>query len=334
MPTDLRMPDPSPAEAFVARGREALKLLRPQMDALTEAELVPINVDVTMAVSRALGVLPAVAAMRERIRTCCPQSDQDAIDQLEDRAYAASSANGAHETATTVPGEFDAVVTEVFDARNVLLQVGRGLVACNIIKAEQLGGLNGGRGYRESAADLIALTDLYSERWSAIEGRVPFQEGQVTHARAVAERLAAMVGVRELMPEHSTPTADTRIRAFTLLDRAYDELRRAITYLRWREDDADVIAPSFRSQQFVRRNSDDKNGEKNGAKPAGPDAPVKPGTSPTDISKSDGTSTFAPAPAGPSVVAPAKPEQPVDATKVLIGRAPSGASLGSPFTEK
>lgn len=36
-----------------------------------------------------------------------------------------------------------------------------------------------------------------------------------------------------------------RQRAFTLFVRAYEECRRAATYLRWHEDDADDIAPSL-----------------------------------------------------------------------------------------
>jgi hypothetical protein len=40
--------------------------------------------------------------------------------------------------------------------------------------------------------------------------------------------------------------SEVRARAMTLLMRAYDDCRRAITYVRWSEGDADVIAPAIK----------------------------------------------------------------------------------------
>ena len=38
---------------------------------------------------------------------------------------------------------------------------------------------------------------------------------------------------------------ENRLRAFTLLVRSYDAVRRAIAYLRWRQGDSDHFAPSL-----------------------------------------------------------------------------------------
>ena len=40
-------------------------------------------------------------------------------------------------------------------------------------------------------------------------------------------------------------SAEQRDRAFTLFIRCYDQIRRAILFLRWEQDDADTIAPSL-----------------------------------------------------------------------------------------
>ena len=37
----------------------------------------------------------------------------------------------------------------------------------------------------------------------------------------------------------------TQTQAFVLLSRTYSEVRRAITYLRWRSGDADKVAPDL-----------------------------------------------------------------------------------------
>ena len=51
-----------------------------------------------------------------------------------------------------------------------------------------------------------------------------------------------MLGEREQAPTHVSDLTEMRARAFTLLDIAYDQLRRAISFLRWDEGDVDAMA--------------------------------------------------------------------------------------------
>ena len=44
-----------------------------------------------------------------------------------------------------------------------------------------------------------------------------------------------------------------RDRAYTLVVETYDEIRRALNYVRWAEDDADEIAPSLYAGRAHRR---------------------------------------------------------------------------------
>jgi hypothetical protein len=46
--------------------------------------------------------------------------------------------------------------------------------------------------------------------------------------------------------------AAQRHRAYTLFVRAYDEVRRAVSFLRWRKGDADDIIPSIYSVRAAR----------------------------------------------------------------------------------
>ena len=52
-------------------------------------------------------------------------------------------------------------------------------------------------------------------------------------------------GLREQGPAVVQDVARIRDQAFTLMMRAYDEVRRAVTFLRWQQGDADTIAPSL-----------------------------------------------------------------------------------------
>ncbi len=253
MTTELIHPDTNPAIAFVARGREALVRLAPQMAALEAGQLSPMNVDITLAVSRALGVAPAIGALRARIATDCAAADQTAIDELEDRAFAAACANMDYETTIAPPQGIEPVLQEAFDARGVLLPAAKLLIACNLLKEEQIAGLKGGHGYRDVADDLLTLSGLFATNWSRIEGQVPIRRAQLDRLQGLGEKLLQMLGIREMTPERIAATADIRARAFTLLDNAYSEARRAVTTLRWNEGDADAIAPPLRSRPVVRR---------------------------------------------------------------------------------
>jgi hypothetical protein len=53
------------------------------------------------------------------------------------------------------------------------------------------------------------------------------------------------IGEKEQAPAVVADASARRARAFTLFVRAYDQVRRAVTYLRWEDDDADLIAPSL-----------------------------------------------------------------------------------------
>lgn len=79
------------------------------------------------------------------------------------------------------------------------------------------------------------------------------------------------------MPTGAEPGAmsanERRQRAFTLFARAYDECRRAATYLRWQEGDADELVPSLYSGRNASRRGPE---EPEPAIPAGPpQAPVQ-----------------------------------------------------------
>ena len=71
------------------------------------------------------------------------------------------------------------------------------------------------------------------------------QASELDGAGALAERLLRAVGEREVAPAMSGASTSNRQRAFVLFLRAYDEARRMVTFLRWREDDVDTITPSL-----------------------------------------------------------------------------------------
>jgi hypothetical protein len=299
MTTDLKFPRPAVVNPLTALSSASLERLRSEMDAIDEKTLVPVNIDVNLAVSRALGVAPAVAAIRERIVRECPTADLHAIDQLEDRAYSLSYATALYESAVAPPNDFTDIVEEVMEARGVLLSVAKGLVACNLLDTEQIANINGGHGYRETAADAILLVSVLRANLTQLEGKMPFTREQLTRVEQAANRLTALVGIREQTPDRAADAANLQRRAYRLLDAAYSEVRRVVTYLRWSEDDAEAIAPPLRSRPITRKPADKPADGTSDATPPAAAAPVQQAK--TEVV------TTAPAPSAPAATAPTTP---------------------------
>lgn len=57
--------------------------------------------------------------------------------------------------------------------------------------------------------------------------------------------LRPTIARREQVQAKQSVVTKDRLRAFTLLSRAYNEARRAAVYLRWNDGDADSLVPSF-----------------------------------------------------------------------------------------
>ena len=79
------------------------------------------------------------------------------------------------------------------------------------------------------------------QEWERIGGRTAVTLDDL----AVAEQLSLQLSEQFVRMAHSIePEASVmRRRAFTMFVRAYDQVRRAVGYLRWNDGDADEIAP-------------------------------------------------------------------------------------------
>ncbi|HEX5657994.1 MAG TPA: hypothetical protein VFX59_12400 [Polyangiales bacterium] len=93
--------------------------------------------------------------------------------------------------------------------------------------------------------DLSLLTDAVQRRWAELKGKTAIQLEELLQAEALATSILRAVGEKEQAPAVAAEATAKRARAFTLFVTAYDEVRRAVTYLRWEDGDADAIAPSL-----------------------------------------------------------------------------------------
>jgi hypothetical protein len=81
---------------------------------------------------------------------------------------------------------------------------------------------------------------------------------ELNRAQNLGVELNIDIGQRNQAPAAVATVALERQQAFTLFVRAYDQIRRGVSYLRWDEDDVDTIAPSIYAGRKHKSSTDAK----------------------------------------------------------------------------
>lgn len=227
------------------RLREAFQKALPEIHGLPASALRPITVDVPSSVATILGALPKIRAFRAQIESELPQYDLGLFDRLENYALALAYAHGSYLAASEQPRSLEELGAEATKLRDVLLLDASALNARGLVEARALAEIKNGTGYRDTAFDLVALVSLYRRHWTNITGKTGVDLGELERAEILADRLLTAVGLREQTPLKRSAAIHERLRAFALCLRAYNHARRAISYLRFDEGDAEEHAPSL-----------------------------------------------------------------------------------------
>jgi hypothetical protein len=231
--------------------------------------------DIPTAVSTVLGSLPEIRAQRDELAAKLPDFDPSALDKLEDYALALSAAHAALLAASQPSSELRAVVEEATEVRELLLSDATALVRRGLLSSESIADLKGPMGFRNISTDVFHLVEAIRARWADIESKSAITQQELDRAERLQQRLNRLLGLKDQQTPDINAASEQRRRALTLLLRAYDEVRRAITYLRWKTNDIDDIAPSLFAGRGGRRKSTETT-------PATPTAPaVTPGTGTT-----------------------------------------------------
>jgi hypothetical protein len=229
-------------EALVSAAYERVKT---DLAAIKPEEFIQINLDIPSAVSTIIGVLPEVKALRPRFEKELPTFDLASFDKLEDYAWALSYAQTLYLTATQPPDDLAELGPAATQLRERLLADARSLAHYGLVDSGQLAELKGANGTKNVAQDLQILAIALQANWANIEGKAPTVAADLDTALRMSARLMRIVGLREQGPAQLAAATDQRLRAFTLVLNTYDDVRRAVGYLRAHEGDADSIAPAL-----------------------------------------------------------------------------------------
>ncbi|MFT3774880.1 MAG: hypothetical protein QM820_56755 [Minicystis sp.] len=238
-PTPVRPAAPSKSAA-------ALALVKNEMAEIAPSEFVTINVDIPQSCAMVLGVVPHLRELRPQIAKSLPDHPLDSFDKLETYALAAYHAHILWLPPETVENRVAALLEEATPLRENLLGDAEALARRGLLDADAVAAIRAGKGNVDKANDLVALSALFTSRWASVQHKTAATPAEIKRAAELGPLLLAALGARDHgVTFEPVEAADRRRRAYTLFFRAYDEARRVVTYLRWHEGDAELIAPSL-----------------------------------------------------------------------------------------
>lgn len=224
---------------------EALAFVEPMLATLPKDKLARINVDIPRAVTTALGAARRLAALRDQAAKL-PNFDIANIDRIGTYALAAWYTHVLAMPKAT-PDALGDLMKEAKTLREDMLLAAELLARKGHLDSAMVQAIRADQGNMDTVNDLVALATLFSAAWVRIEHKTTVEWRDVERASALGSELLVALGVRAQpsLEAPATTPADRRVRAFTLFVRAYDQCRRAATYLRWNEGDADQFVPSL-----------------------------------------------------------------------------------------
>ncbi len=242
----------SPDEGeVIGRPHAAYKRLLSEIDAVP-APLTPVTLDVPTVVTTSLGVLPELKPFEAELKAL-PGFNVSAFDKLEDYTLALSHAHAEYLGTSAPPEVLSELVNEATRVRTVLMADLEALVAHEIIPAERAAEVPKSLGYRGVAYDITRLIVIFRQYWEGVENNSALTRARLGEYEILSDRLITAVGVREQSSETVDAATVRRQRAFTLVVDAYDDVRRGLSYLRWKEGDLDTIMPSLYSGRVSRK---------------------------------------------------------------------------------
>jgi hypothetical protein len=218
--------------------------IKPEADAVVLESRTFINLDVPEVLLTAIGVIPRLSPFIEIVKKL-PEYEYQEFIALRERTMALHYIQAKY-THTLAPQEkLPELLAEATRRRDVFLADCAALIARGIIRKEAIAEYKGLSGYKNVAFDLTGIVQLLADIWPQIEGKTMVSKAELDEHRQFALEFVEAVALREKNTAKTAAVTEMRQRVFTLFSRSYDQVRRAITFLRWNQEDASFIIPSL-----------------------------------------------------------------------------------------
>lgn len=213
----------------------AYEQMLPEFSAIPETECLEINTDVAFAASNGMLAGLRCLSIRPEVLVHLPTFDVSVFDKLDPAARACAQAQANYTFATTPTESAQELESRLLKTRSMLITDIRALEQRGHIDAGGLEELKNPSGYKNLAFGVLSLVAHLRANWATIQSRTGVTLEELTEAQQLAQRLNAVSTLRGAKPEPG-PAALARKQSFTLLVRLHDQVRRAVTHLRWGKD--------------------------------------------------------------------------------------------------
>lgn len=234
--TPLEVQELDPAEVY--------ERVLPEMIALPKEAVRRPNLEITPSVATALGILPHLRPLRERLARLV-EFDIGCVDRLEDYSLALLHADALFRSSFEVHDDGPAVLEEATAIKERFLADTHALAKRNLIDLNRLHKLTGWSGYKNTASDLQMIVLVLKEGWHTIEGKCGIEPSELEHAERLASRMIRLAGSRKFAPSSRADARDLRARAFTLFIHAYEQAQRGAAFLLFGQPDCDLVVPNL-----------------------------------------------------------------------------------------
>jgi hypothetical protein len=238
---------------------EAYARVRPDLDALPPEAVGRITARIAVVISIALGSLVHIEALWHLIATL-PLLDVAPLRKLRDYVYALYYADLMAMPSTEGAADVPSMLAEAMPMRDRMLSVAEAMAKYGLVDPERVAAIRSGLGHLDTANDLGALAELFGGLAPEHQGRSPVPASEIDRAAGLSLQLLAALGRRQVGSDGAglpSRYEDDKARAFRLVVRSYDHARRAVTYVRWQEGDANLLVPSLFSGKRRRPSSDE-----------------------------------------------------------------------------
>jgi hypothetical protein len=235
---------------YDARCRAAYEMIEPEIADVLDAELMAINIDVPSVVATVLGALPSLRAMEAS--GLSPLRSQ-ALSRLENYAYALGHAHALY-TAAPVPAEIVALQKRARKIRRSLCKKLRALITQGYLPASCMQGVVNTNAALAPAGDLISMVAVLRDYACVIPNKLLVSESELSATVQLAEKLLHAIQHRVRSAHQKEHVTMMRRRVFTLLVRAYTELRKSVRRKHGAHGDAVVELPSLYRGRVPHRN--------------------------------------------------------------------------------
>jgi hypothetical protein len=227
------------------RLEKAYESVQLETHTLRRSTLIAVNVDPVAAALTARTALPRLHALRKSLSESIADFDVGLIDQLD--RYSLALIHSHHLLLhARLPNHR---LEELMEKATLLREKHRADVLA-FLKLDLVNDCRpkprkNGDIYYDLACELMVLVYRFRNGWSSIARHCAISNEMIDQTEIVADDLLRAAGEENNRPTTIAHAKLARQKIFTLFARTYDELRRAVTYVRWDQNDSAQITPSL-----------------------------------------------------------------------------------------